>query len=68
MSTMWLGMAVVLAVRIFGLVVARWLAGREERPRRDTVVAVLAAAPPGTWIQERRPDGLTLALSRRGET
>jgi hypothetical protein len=68
MGMMWLGMTVVLAVRIFGLIAARWLTGREERPRRDTVVAILVAMPPGAWIQERRPDGTTLTVSRRPET
>lgn len=62
---MWLGMAVVAAVHISGLTVIRWLAGREERPRRATVVAILAVTPPGAWVQERRPDGTTLTVSRR---
>jgi hypothetical protein len=62
---MWLGMAAVAAVHISGLIVIRWLAGREERPRRDTAVAIVTATPPGAWVQEFRPDGTTLTVFRR---
>jgi len=32
---MLLGMAALAAVHVSGLIVIRWLAGREERPRRE---------------------------------
>lgn len=64
---MLLGMAALAAVHISGLIVIRWLAGREERPRRDTTVAIVTATPPGTWVQDRRPDGTTLTVFRRAD-
>lgn len=64
---MLLGMAALAAVHISGLIVIRWLAGREERPRRDTTVAIVTATPPDAWVQEHRPDGTTLTVFRQSD-
>jgi hypothetical protein len=65
MTMTWLGMAVVAALQVVCLIAIRCLALREERPRRETVVAIVTATPPGAWIQEHRPDGTTLTVCRR---
>jgi hypothetical protein len=68
MSMTWLGMAVIAALQIACFITIRWLTGREERPRRETVVAIVTATPPGAWVQEHRPDGTTLTVYRPADT
>jgi hypothetical protein len=68
MSVTWLGMAVIAALQVACFITVRWLAGREERPRRETVVAIVEATPPGAWVQENRPDGTTLTVYRPAGT